>query len=208
MVIDIDIKIENDSGKVLHRFSKCFQDKADDFETPCKTFTLGMIFEDFLAEYLSVSGHAFRNKLIYKPNDYLEEERTDTALKETKVKGREDYGFSDHELEYKICIGNKKIYSGKIPITRLGHMDKTDQDKGSKEESTRVKFRERQRVKKDDVLYRNIFKNLKNERFQTARVMNQKLKNMLLQAIERYEVNFTHLEEAPKEESLENSFCE
>lgn len=118
MIIDIDIKIADGDGNLLHRLEKHI-DKFD-YTNEKINFNLdmGKNFEYFLSEYMSYSGRVIREKLIHTgenplllnmvgPND-MEQEMN--RSKESRNQ------MSEHEVEYRISIGKSHVFTGKFPF--------------------------------------------------------------------------------------------
>ena len=119
MLIDIDIKIADNSGNLVHHFEKRF----DDEDTACleqlKNNYGGESFDNFLSEYMSFSGHAVKEKLIsghaagINPHDSLSSVATAQLEKETvraEVNGN---------IEYQISIGNKPVFGKTIAYSQM-----------------------------------------------------------------------------------------
>lgn len=118
MVINIDISIADSDGTVLHHFENRFNEKDACFEKQDQGYTDEIDFQNFLAEYLSCSGFAVREKLIYSKNNYVSEQNKSELSTYVNFPGEKEafYRFEDSELEYKIRIGDKKVLVGKIPL--------------------------------------------------------------------------------------------
>lgn len=110
MIIDIDIKIADSDGKLLHRLEKRI-DKFD-FSNENLNFNLdmGKSFENFLSEYMSYSGRVIRERLIQNLRTSL----TDNQFK-TKLMNQE----AEREVEYRISVGASNVFIGKFPFHDL-----------------------------------------------------------------------------------------
>lgn len=123
MIIEIDIKIEDSDGKVLHRFENKYEDKnSASIESQEYTDDVGMDFCDFLSEYLSCSGSLLREKL-FQGNYTLKRDRYRRKGKKSSSKPTNETNtnskvthLKDSELEYRIRIGDDKVLVGKIPL--------------------------------------------------------------------------------------------
>lgn len=122
MIIDIDIKIANSKGKLIHTFSKRFNEKLDLSEAIENEKGISKDFEDFLNEYLTESGRAVRKKLI---TPMYENSQKKQAIKEKDDLWWDDRSdkISDSEMEYRIRIGKNKVIAGKIPFQRLNRLN-------------------------------------------------------------------------------------
>ncbi len=109
MLINIDIRIADNEGTLLHHFEKSFE---DDFMCSEKLghHYIGESFDSFLSEYMSFSGHAVREKLIPSFSS----------------------AAANSEMEYNIQIGTKRFFA-KIPINKISYPNKPDP---SEEQST------------------------------------------------------------------------
>ena len=119
MLIDIDIKIADNSGNLVHHFEKRF----DDADTACleqlKNDYGGESFDNFLSEYMSFSGHAVKEKLIsghaadINTNGSLSSVTTDPLEKEAVT------AAVDGNIEYQISIGNKPVFARTISYSQI-----------------------------------------------------------------------------------------
>lgn len=118
MVIEIDIKIEDSDGRVLHRFENKFDEQDRTYDTQEYDGGIDMDFDEFLSEYLSYSGYLLREKLFSELGSAAAKKaknmRRSKAKKTPGVK--EAVSFEDSELEYRIRIGDNKVLIGKIPL--------------------------------------------------------------------------------------------
>ncbi len=197
MVIDIDIKIANSNGKLIHRFSKQFDEKLEVSEKIEKDTGLSKDFEDFLTEYLSASGRSVREKLIsytdmpadLQSNMYL------TEAGDSDPDGEGADRIPDSEMEYKIRIGNNKVIAGKIPFHRLSRLNAVADvlDKADREyEEASGKNGALNRTDHTG-LYANHLSDPRSKEIVVD--LERNLKNLMIQAVEKYESNFYHTDE-------------
>lgn len=102
MVIDIDIRISDNKGKLLHRLEKHFDRLADTDDKFSLNVDLCKSFEQFLSEYMTNSGRIIRNKLIMR-----------------KMNPSETNIDRETEIEYNIKIGNNHVFYGTFPFDKL-----------------------------------------------------------------------------------------
>lgn len=117
MVIDIDIRIADSKGKILHHFENQYNEKDSSFNRQENNIA-GYDFEDFLAEYLSFSGFALREKLI-KDSFSIPACQNQSEPETIPDIPEDDYDINklkDSELEYRIRLGKNKVLIGKIPL--------------------------------------------------------------------------------------------
>ncbi len=129
MLIEIDIRIEDSDGRVLHRFENKYDDKVSAFkESQDYADDVGMDFCDFFSEYLSCSGAILREKL-FQGNYTMKRDRSKRKVKKSTTSHRNEFNhdneinpnsqvthLEDSELEYRIRIGDDKVLVGKIPL--------------------------------------------------------------------------------------------
>jgi hypothetical protein len=197
MVIDIDIKIANSNGQLIHRFSKRFDEKAETAEK-INNAGLSKDFEDFLSEYLSVSGRSIREKLISYPETPLlgqsmEEEEENLYGKDPSVND-----YADSEMEYKIRIGKDKVIAGRIPFHRLTRLN-TVTDALEREEISDRSMTEPQSIS-GGAYYQDFGGGtadnpIINRNKDTMGDLEKNLKNLMIQAVEKYESSFYHMGE-------------
>lgn len=97
MLINIDIQIENDNGKPLHRFLKQFDCK----ETGIVPYE-NQSFEYFLAQVLSYSGKTVRSILL--------------DAEEPSVNRQEEPELQIQEVEYTVRLNSGDTFGGTIPF--------------------------------------------------------------------------------------------
>lgn len=129
MIIEIDIRIEDSDGRVLHRFENKYDDKVSAIkESQDYTDDVGMDFCDFFSEYLSCSGAILREKL-FQGNYTMKRDRSKRKVKKSTTNHHNEFNpdyeinpnskvthLEDSELEYRIRIGDDKVLVGKIPL--------------------------------------------------------------------------------------------
>ncbi len=129
MIIEIDIRIEDSDGRILHRFENKYDDKVSAFkESQDYTDDVGMDFCDFFSEYLSCSGAILREKL-FQGNYTMKRDRSKRKVKKSTTSHRNEFNhdneinpnskvthLEDSELEYRIRIGDDKVLVCKIPL--------------------------------------------------------------------------------------------
>lgn len=207
MVIDIDIKIANSNGQLIHRFSKRFDEKAESAEK-INNEGLSKDFEDFLAEYLSDSGRSIRDRLMNDPEAHLAAQRMvekDEAMELYEEESTAD-DCPDSEMEYKIRIGKDKVIAGKIPFHRLARLN-TVKDALERDELSDKAMEEPHR---DSAHSSDPFNGtagsrtkhstetrIKNRKKDTIGDLEMNLKNLMIQAVEKYESSFYHMGEEP-----------
>ncbi|GEM_PF-3084033 len=196
MVIDIDIKIADNEGKQVHHFIKRFDEKLKDSEQFYAESRINMDFEKFLAGYLSASGRTIREKLIYPDTPISGRNHRERTAGESlsAVEGTAD-GYAVSELEYKIRIGNNKVIAGKIPFHKLDRLNKaTDAlytpDDNSYNASVNNKL-------SDWPEYPDLYGNKGSDSGSKVipAELEKNLKNLMIQAVEKYESSFYHLSE-------------
>ncbi|BCJ94066.1 hypothetical protein acsn021_16350 [Anaerocolumna cellulosilytica] len=116
MIIDIDIKIADNNGKVIHRFAKQFDERVGGEQNYNVRNGIKKEFQDFLNEYLSASGRTIRERLISTQIMYLPGKLPyETFVREEGL---------ENGLEYKISIGNRSVFMGNIPIERVKRIER------------------------------------------------------------------------------------
>ena len=200
MLIDIDIKIADNEGKLIKQFSKRFDEKLNIPEKVEKRKGTNKEFEEFLAEYLTASGRTVREKLIYSPYIPNGPQNTYTIVTGKNVIAQEEPedNLPYNEMEYKIRIGKNQIITGTIPFERISRVSKlTDvletidsdgADYAGKGEFNHTKF---EKKLKSNISYSMDKKDIGEELKRKAADIERNLKNIMLQAVEKYEANFS-----------------
>lgn len=215
MVIDIDIKIADGNGKLLHRFEKCFEEGNNTSRNGAYLSDIGKSFEDFLAEYMSFSGRFIREKIMNNYHNMLYEQYNNTSHVNNTIETENeyDYNIDDAEMEYKIRIGSKKILIGKIPInkskftTDIGNNNNTINKQQTEIENNSIK-----KSKRNNSYYSNKFINdrndinfsmnpiiLKNKKHEIDNILSY----AMTKAIEKYESNLSPIIEETNLEAIE-----
>ncbi|WP_099466561.1 hypothetical protein [Konateibacter massiliensis] len=107
MILDIDIRVSNDSGVQVHQFTKHFDSRFEGTRIEGGKGTITKSFEDFLSEFLSGSGRVIRDSLITRQDN--------SASISTPQTGTDAYG----NIEYTLKLGDTQSVSGKIPLDKL-----------------------------------------------------------------------------------------
>jgi hypothetical protein len=141
MIIDIDIKIADNDGKVIHRFAKQFDERVGSEQNYNVRNGIKKEFQDFLNEYLSASGRTIRERLISNTQALYS---TMKLPYETFIQEEEE--SQGNGLEYKISIGNRSVFMGKIPIERVRRIERVQEaihlEEQRKEESVPENIRQ------------------------------------------------------------------
>ena len=130
MIIDIDIKIADGDGNLLHRLEKRI-DKFDYIsESPDLNSGIDKSFEDFLSEYLSHSGRVIRERLIYDikipPEGNI---GTKFPMEQENSPSNESRNqINERDVEYRISIGSKNVFMGKFPFRFLSDVKNPEDD--------------------------------------------------------------------------------
>lgn len=128
MLVDINIKITDNDGNMVHHFEKRFSDEDNVCLENANKIHLGECFESFLSEYMSFSGIMVRDRLI---SDSINSKTLIpfSASDEVISSDREDLcNLKNREITYKISIGQKNVFVGKIPLAQksnykeIGHI--------------------------------------------------------------------------------------
>lgn len=194
MIIDIDIKIANSDGKMIHRFSKRFDEKLEISDKINKGSGISKDFEDFLSEYLTSSGRSYREKLItYPDTSAFDQNSRDQTEGEGPVMEKDTTGgITDSEMEYKIFLGNNKVLTGKIPFERLNRLNRVA-DVINKADNENIEVPDTKGYLDQSDYTSTYPKNNLDYRSKEIVVdFERNLKNMMIQAVEKYESSFYH----------------
>jgi hypothetical protein len=200
MIIDIDIKIANSSGKLVHSFSKRFNERLDLSDNIEKDNGMSKDFEDFLAEYLTASGRVVRKKLITEVSGGIQ----NSGLRSEAGRYWEetDDGITDSEMEYRIRIGKNKVIAGRIPFQRLNRLnsvtnalDKAEDEYLGVSESSSIINRT------DYTGFDGSGLSPDTGRKDVTADLERNIQNLMIQAVEKYESNFYHMEKEKEEYS-------
>lgn len=222
MIIDIDIKIADSEGKLVKRFTKRFDEKAETAEKVKNKEGLSKDFEDFLSEYLSASGRQVRERLITYPGmeTSFNDKRNTTKAQGLHREEEKEYGLMDSEMEYKIRIGNHKVIAGKIPFHRLSRLHSLA-DALEKAENENLTLSGEEGSGESYPVYNpgpgnGIFHggsgpehNLNSKSKELQGELEKNIKNLMIQAVEKYESSFYHTgeeEEISRQEIPESKY--
>lgn len=196
MIIDIDIKIAQSNGKLIHSFSKRFNEKLEVSEKIEKNTGLSKEFEDFLAEYLTASGRLVRDRLI---TDIPELLSNDTFPADSISGGNEpETAIADSEMEYKIRIGNNRVIAGRIPFLKLKRINTVTDAIETANRDFEVTDPKKASGIGDSPGFSSI--DFESRKKDIARNLEKNLKSLMIQAVEKYESNFYHIQEEEKAE--------
>lgn len=235
MIIDIDIKIADGEGNLIHRYGKHFDENIASKNVIGSINDIGKSFEDFLSEYMSFHGRMIREKLINEtnwhshpfamvtnPDEYVS---YDGDLQETcNIYSGEDVSdtYSNSEMEYRIRIGNKKVLTGKIPFRNMNYKNPIIE----KQNSPTINETDNKKMQKDfknDILKQYDSKSMKSDKGQNASIkeINKQFNSLLrkkdksdiniiinyamTKAIEKYEANLSPFIYDTDTEALENN---
>ncbi len=202
MIIDIDIKIANSSGKLVHSFSKRFNEKLDLSDNIEKDNGMSKDFEDFLAEYLTASGRVVRKKLITEMPGSLQN-NTGVRSGDGRYWEETEDGITDSEMEYRIRIGKNKVIAGRIPFQRLNRLNSVT-DALDKAEDEYLGAAERSSVinRSDYTGFDGGGMNPDAGRKDITADLERNIQNLMIQAVEKYESNFYHMEKEREDYSI------
>ncbi len=177
MIVDVDIRISNDEGIPVQNFTKRFDGRFEGNKIYDVESKSGKSFEEFLAEYLSYSGRAYRTSLLSDVS----------GIRMIKPVEKADEDFAENQLEYYIKIGNGQSIAGTIPLNRLAYLSTIGESviEDVKENTRNViegKFNELEGINK-------------NNKY-AVRLVSALLEN----AIEKYEASFYHVQNDLSEE--------
>lgn len=123
MVINIDIKIADDEGRILKRFEKQFGDDIIDSENFFINKQLDRSFEDFLSEYMSVSGRTLRerlaplNKTVFDPSPVKTTISTEMKKKNIAAGSGEGQTAMDNPVNFAMRNAIDKYEANLCPIS-------------------------------------------------------------------------------------------
>lgn len=125
MLIDIDIKITDNGGNLVHHFIKRLDEEDAIHLKKMNNNYCGESFEDFLSEYMSTSGYAVRDKLA-STNNYCTNSLSSLLTDDNSYNGKTLSNLENKELSCNIRIGNKELFTGRIPLTSTIQVDTKD----------------------------------------------------------------------------------
>lgn len=191
MIIDIDIKIANSKGKLIHTFSKRFNERLDlsDIENSNSKIK---DFEDFLAEYLTESGRIVRKKLIDQMSENPQS-NPNSANEDNFLWDDTALDVSDSEMEYQIRIGKNKVIAGKIPFQRLNRLNSVT-DALDMAEDAYLGMSDMQ-IGEDKDMYKDLQTGFLQPGYSKKDISEDFVRNLeklMIQAIQKYESCFYH----------------
>jgi hypothetical protein len=192
MIIDIDIQISDENGKRVHRFAKRFDEGTNSSNNGSKSAVSNNKFEDFLAEYLSASGRAIRDKLICKLNSLNNQNYEYNRVVKTTPSTENLITVPDGELEYKISIGNRNVLIGKIPLPRIARIANLSENLSKLEKEKTIELEEVNKDKQQNSANLTITNRSLNEinEINEIKEIETSLTNLMSQALQKYESSF------------------
>lgn len=192
MLLDIDIRISNDEGVQVQRFTKHFDSKFDGSNITDENNSIGKSFHEFLSEYLSGSGRLIRDNLLdSNPLDQAAPVRSVNgySMLNGPAYNPEDYAA---EVEYTLKLGDSQLITGHIPINKLFKLSRiTSITDNISNTQTAIDTKDNKAVKGPDdlVLKRNNFKQPIKPAY-TLMEVDEMFKCFIANAVERYEDSF------------------
>lgn len=192
MLLDIDIRISNDEGVQVQRFTKHFDSKFDGSNITDENNSIGKSFHEFLSEYLSGSGRLIRDNL-------LDSNPQSQAVPVRSVNGYSmlngpAYNPADYaaEVEYTLKLGDSQLITGHIPINKLFKLSRiTSITDNISNTQTAIDTKDNKVAEGPDdlVLKRNNFKQQIKPAY-TLMEVDEMFKCFIANAVERYEDSF------------------
>lgn len=192
MLLDIDIRISNDEGVQVQRFTKHFDSKFDGSNITDENNSIGKSFHEFLSEYLSGSGRLIRDNLLdSNPLDQAAPVRSVNGYSMLNVPAYnpEDYAA---EVEYTLKLGDSQLITGHIPINKLFKLSRiTSITDNISNTQTAIDTKNNKVAEGPDdlVLKRNNFKQQIKPSY-TLMEVDEMFKCFIANAVERYEDSF------------------
>lgn len=197
MFIDIDIKISDNDGKLLHRFEKQFD---EDIAYPEKLNNnyLGEDFEGFLSEYMSSRGLAMRERLISDYYAVSSDHSTVDSSDGLSLMNNETFDPSDSEMEIKIRIGRKNVFIGRVPMKQLYLTNEPDNiymklEREKETPASSICFKKKRRKTKKSILSEkqtlSSFDTLPSLDSKNEAALDIMINYAMIKAIEKYEAN-------------------
>lgn len=192
MLLDIDIRISNDEGVQVQRFTKHFDSKFDGSNITDENNSIGKSFHEFLSEYLSGSGRLIRDNLLdSNPLDQAAPVRSVNgySMLNGPVYNPENYAA---EVEYTLKLGDSQLITGHIPINKLFKLSRiTSITDNISNTHTAIDTKNNKVVEGPDdlVLKRNNFKQQIKPAY-TLMEVDEMFKCFIANAVERYEDSF------------------
>lgn len=192
MLLDIDIRISNDEGVQVQRFTKHFDSKFDGSNITDENNSIGKSFHEFLSEYLSGSGRLIRDNLLdSNPLDQAAPVRSVNgySMLNGPAYNPEDYAA---EVEYTLKLGDSQLITGHIPINKLFKLSRiTSITDNNSNTQTAIDIKNNKVAEGPDdlVLKRNNFKQQIKPAY-TLMEVDEMFKCFIANAVERYEDSF------------------
>lgn len=192
MLLDIDIRISNDEGVQVQRFTKHFDSKFDGSNITDENNSIGKSFHEFLSEYLSGSGRLIRDNLLdSNPLDQAAPVRSVNgySMLNGPAYNPEDYAA---EVEYTLKLGDSQLITGHIPINKLFKLSRiTSITDNNSNTQTAIDIKNNKVAEGSDdlVLKRNNFKQQIKPSY-TLMEVDEMFKCFIANAVERYEDSF------------------
>lgn len=202
MLLDIDIRISNDEGVQVQRFTKHFDSKFDGSNITDENNSIGKSFHEFLSEYLSGSGRLIRDNLLdSNPQNQAAPVRSVNGY---SMLNGPDYNPENYaaEVEYTLKLGDSQLITGHIPINKLFKLSRitsiTDNISNTQQTQHTQQTRQAAIDTKDNkavestenlVLKRNNFKQQIKPSY-TLMEVDEMFRCFITNAVERYEDSF------------------
>lgn len=192
MLLDIDIRISNDEGVQVQRFTKHFDSKFDGSNITDENNSIGKSFHEFLSEYLSGSGRLIRDNLL--DSNPLDQAAPVRSVNGYSMLNGPDYNPEDYaaEVEYTLKLGDSQLITGHIPINKLFKLSRiTSITDNISNTQTAIDTKNNKVVEGPDdlVLKRNNFKQQIKPAY-TLMEVDEMFKCFIANAVERYEDSF------------------
>lgn len=192
MLLDIDIRISNDEGVQVQRFTKHFDSKFDGSNITDENNSIGKSFHEFLSEYLSGSGRLIRDNLL--DSNPLDQAAPVRSVNGYSMLNGPDYNPENYaaEVEYTLKLGDSQLITGHIPINKLFKLSRiTSITDNISNTQTAIDTKNNKVVEGPDdlVLKRNNFKQQIKPAY-TLMEVDEMFKCFIANAVERYEDSF------------------
>lgn len=192
MLLDIDIRISNDEGVQVQRFTKHFDSKFDGSNITDENNSIGKSFHEFLSEYLSGSGRLIRDNLL--DSNPLDQAAPVRSVNGYSMLNGPDYNPENYaaEVEYTLKLGDSQLITGHIPINKLFKLSRiTSITDNISNTQTAIDTKNNKVAEGPDdlVLKRNNFKQQIKPAY-TLMEVDEMFKCFIANAVERYEDSF------------------
>lgn len=192
MLLDIDIRISNDEGVQVQRFTKHFDSKFDGSNITDENNSIGKSFHEFLSEYLSGSGRLIRDNLL--DSNPLDQAAPVRSVNGYSMLNGPDYNPENYaaEVEYTLKLGDSQLITGHIPINKLFKLSRiTSITDNISNTQTAIDTKNNKAAEGPDdlVLKRNNFKQQIKPAY-TLMEVDEMFKCFIANAVERYEDSF------------------